>query len=100
MKETWTMSVDRWILWFISLFCGIFCLADLISTVSYHIGIWRLTNHLDKVKKSLITKLPMFIDDTIHLESDFISDCDKTVRVVLKYGNTSKEFVLKEEQNV
>lgn len=42
----------------------------------------------------------MFIDDTIHLQSDFISDCDKTVRVVLEYGNTSKEFILKEEQDV
>lgn len=91
------MSLDRWILWFISLFCGIFCLVDLISNVGYSLGVWRLKNHLNKVKKCLITKLPMFIDDTIHLRSDFISDCDKTVRVVLEYGNTSKEFIIKNQ---
>ncbi len=95
------MSLDRWILWFISLFCGIFCLADLLANGSYCFGIWRMSKKLDKMEQEIGTKIPLFCDDTLFLRVTNTETFDKVEKVAVDDGRKNiKEFILKEEQDV
>ena len=95
------MSLDKWILGFISLFCGAFCLADLIGNGAYYFGIWRMGKKLDKMEKELNTKIPLFCEDTLFLSVTNTETFDKVEKVVVEDGRKNiKEFILKEEKNV
>lgn len=76
---------------FISLFCGLFCLADLIGNVSYYIGVWRIKKKLDVMEE----KLPLFCDDTLLLTVTNIETFKKVEQVVVTNGQDVKEFILR-----
>ena len=89
------MSVDNWIMWFISLFCGVFCLADLIGNVSYYIGVWRIKKKLDGMETELGKKMPLFCGDTLLLTVSNVETFKKVEQVVVNNGQDIKEFILR-----
>ncbi|MBR4414997.1 MAG: hypothetical protein IKS59_06790 [Aeriscardovia sp.] len=90
------MSVDKWIMWFISLFCGVFCLADLIGNVSYYIGVWRMKKKIDVMEKELGVKIPLFCGDTLLLTVTNAETFEKVEQVVVvNNGQKMKEFILR-----
>lgn len=89
------MSAVKGIMLFISLFCGLFCLADLIGNVSYYIGVWRIKKKLDVMETELGKKLPLFCDDTLLLTVTNIETFKKVEQVVVTNGQDVKEFILR-----
>ena len=89
------MSVVKGIMWFISLFCGVFCLADLIGNVSYYIGVWRMKKKIDVMEKELGVKIPLFCGDTLLLTVSNVETFKKVEQVVVNNGQDIKEFILR-----
>jgi len=91
------MSADKWIVWFISLFCGVFCLADLLGNGCYYIGVWKANKKLNKLEDELGRKIPLFYSDTLLLTLDNKETFKKVETVVVTNGKDAKEFILRSE---
>lgn len=89
------MSVVKGIMWFISLFCGLFCLTDLIGNVSYYIGVWRIKKKLDVMETELGKKMPLFCGDTLLLTVSNVETFKKVEQVLVTNGQDIKEFILR-----
>lgn len=91
------MSADKLIVWFISLFCGVFCLADLLGNGCYYIGVWRANKKLNKLEDELGKKIPLFCSDTLLVTLSNTETFKKVETVVVTNGKDVKIFILRSE---